>query len=313
MYTSSLLASLMPFPLNTLSILFISLTALTHKLSLQTLFFVVLSYSFFDISYVLYFVLGFLLALLISKFRYYRVFRSHLSYVKLMVTEPRLRHPNRECLAFTNVPYAIIPPLHVIFLLAGNISQPILSFFNFPVDLFWYQPIRRFFLIWGLVTFALVFFWRWGDSHKYVSFGSLPLALLVSEALMSNDFLRALVPIVLLGNVILSLYMTGRNTLITETFLQAVGFLSKVLDDGFCCPQGYYWAVKYFTNGKGVYIDTKNPNRVVKPRSDEVNHFKYIIIPSSMISNFKFKKEIETLFSNEEWIVGRLGENLCVA
>jgi len=297
MYTSSLLALIMPFPLNAFSILFVSLTALTHKLSLQTLFFIVLLYGFFfDAIGILYFILGFLLAIIISRMKYLRVFRFHLSYLKLMMTKSQYRYPNREYLAFIEVPYATIVPLWLAFSIARGMhvynSIPCLN-----------QLIGRFFLMWGAATFALVFLWRWGDSHRYVSFSSLPLAMLFSDASISNDLLRLLLPIFLSGNVILSLYITRRNTLITENFLQAVKFLSEILEDGFLCPEEYYWTVKYFTKGKGAYI---KKGSIVKPPYEETDQLKHVIIPISMMDDVELNNRIRVLFSNEEWIVGEI-------
>lgn len=309
MYVLSLLALTLPFPLNALSILFVSLTALTHRLSIQTLFFVMLVYSFFDVTSIVNFVLGLLLALVISKRRYYQVLRSHLSYLKLMITKRQFRYPNREHLVFISAPYAIIAPLCILALLGKKIPEPIYSWtrwLSFSVKPFLDEPLGCLLLTSGLVSFLLVFLWRWGDSHRFIVYGSLPLAVLYSEATMSNRFLYFLLPLVLLGNVFLSLYITKRNTLITRSFSEAVRFLSKVLDDGFCSPSTHYWAVKYFTNGEGVYIDIRDPSYIVKPKGEEVRRFKYFIVPNSMVSNLKPKYKLQLLFSNEEWTTAKV-------
>ena len=162
LYSLSLLALTLSFPLNVVSVLFVSLSALTHKLSLQTLFFVVLGYSIFDATASLHFTLRFLLAFVISKLKYIRIFRFHLSYVKSMMENPKARHPNKEYLMLANVPYAFLAPLAIVILLPDILSKRLLDSFSMSVVSFRYQPVGRLLTVWAIVPFLLVFFWRRG-------------------------------------------------------------------------------------------------------------------------------------------------------
>lgn len=304
LYSLSLMALTLPFPLSGLSVLFISLTALTHKLSLQTLFFVVTVYSIFNMAGFMYFVLGLLSAFAISKMKYVAVFRFHLSYVKMMMTNPGARYPNKEHLIFANVPYAFLAPIAILALLPDGWDKQILSLLNIPAVAYWSQPAGRLLLVWALIPFLLVFLWRWGDSNRYIIYGSLALALL-SSTISESNYLFPLLLLMLLGNTTIALYITRKNTLITKDFHEALNFLAKVLDNGFCCPAEYYLAVKYLTEGKGVYLDSKNPSRIVEPAGEKLRHFRYFILPTALLTDFSNKYDTEILFSNGGWVVGR--------
>ena len=267
-----------------LAIILASLVYITHRLTTQALWFVLLSLTIFlqSIYPLLVLFLAIILAIIITKGFYIKSLKGHISFIKLMynsVLDPKKRDEVKAKIPnpirmFFNMPYLIFLPLIFISTLTSNIEY-------------------KFIFIWGLSVTFLAIFWFLGEGYRHIYLAVVPYAVYIS--LWGNSYKLEILGILIIISIIfiiLKLYRIEKNDklnmTINEDFIKCCEYISKnknPKDIILCLPLDYTYQAAYFTKGimlqgsggegKGLefnlYLHSKVNNNQIQDLINEYN------------------------------------------
>jgi len=140
-----------------ISVIFSTLVLLTHRLTTQSLVFVLLTISVGYLSIYPLFIIAssFVFALIVSKGFYYRVLKGHIRIIRTMGKKLLDNTRRKEIINLFPNPISLIFNMPIILL------SPI--FF-----LFYYRPPLNFFVVWGLGLIILSIVWIFGQGLRHL-------------------------------------------------------------------------------------------------------------------------------------------------
>ncbi len=300
-FTSSLLLLTLPVPLNWFATIPIALTLLTHRLSTQTLFVICLVFSIVDWQAGLIFVIGFGLAVLISKGHYLRILRSHIrAIIKYMRGE---HYPNRRLIGI-----ALVPTI------AGFLINAIFRFMQlfipFPLIIFGMlitptMSINLYFenllLVWGIVCTLLLICWIAGEAYKHTYFAGIPFAVFSVLLLQNSSIFWYLLLLLIIGCLSLSFYFIFGFQHLPKDLISVLLELKNVKDPAyFVIPRGYLRAGEYFSDKKGIEFDfiAKEATELVERISQEA--ITHIILNSEHLA---YASKYRQLYKSGKWFL----------
>ena len=261
-----------------ISIMFSTLVLLTHRLTTQSLIFVLLSISIGYYSIIPLFIIlcSFLFALLFSKGFYYRVLKGHIEIIKTMGKKVLNKESRKELLN------ALPNPISLIFNMPIFLMLPI--FF-----LFYYRLPFNFFVIWGLTLTILSIVWFFGQGLRHLVNAVPAFAIIGSIWLieLQNIFLISFFILVSVSFLLLKIYRFEKK-------LNIGNFTNKDMINGFdyirshkingdvllCLPLDLSYDAGYFTGcillqssggfAKGMDFNQKLHNLVGKGNINEL-------------------------------------------
>jgi len=231
-----------------LAVFLASLVYITHRLTTQALWFVLISLTIFlhSIYPLLVLFLAIILAIVITKGFYIKSLKGHYTFIKLMyksvidpkkLDEVKAKIPN-PIIMFFNMPYLICLPLFFIVTLSNNIEY-------------------KFIFIWGLSVTFIAIFWFLGEGYRHIYLAVVPYAVYIS--LWVNSYKLEILSFLIVISVIfiiLKLYRIENNNklhmTINEDFINCCKYIAKnknPKDVILCLPLDYTYQVAYFTNG----------------------------------------------------------------
>ena len=178
-----------------ISILFATLTLLTHKFATQSYFFISVFFTLFEKNayYIGTLGVGMLLAIIVSKGYYLRVLKSHINIIAFWIKNKK----NRFSQVYGNITttknpdligiiYKLLIKLAPFTLLSGNpwiLSAFLLLFFhpvNLPPVLFKMAIWVIFFYVFGIIVLMIPKLTPIGEGYRYMEMSTLPSAILSS-------------------------------------------------------------------------------------------------------------------------------------
>ena len=236
------------------AILLASLVYITHRLTTQALWFVLISLTIFlpSLYPILVLFFAFILAIIITKGFYIKSIKGHFTFIKLMyksVKDPKKREevkakiPNPILMIF-NMPYIICLPLFFI------TSSFFVGTFNFDIG-------YKFICIWGLSVTFIAIFWFLGEGYRHIYLAVVPYAVIIS--LWENNYKLEILGFLIIISVIfiiIKLYRIEKNDklnmTVNEDFINCCKYIAKNKnpeDIILCLPLDYTYQAAYFTNG----------------------------------------------------------------
>lgn len=231
-----------------LAIFLASLVYITHRLTTQALWFVLISLTIFlqSLYPLLVLFLALILAIIITKGFYIKSLKGHFKFIKRMyksVIDPKKRGEVRAKIPnpitmFFNVPYLIFLPIFFI----GT----------FSIDIKY-----QFICIWGLCVTCIALFWFLGEGYRHIYLAVVPYAVYIS--LWENSYKLEILGFFIVISVIfilLKLYRTEKadklHMTISEDFIKCCKYIAKNKnpeDIILCLPLICTYQAAYFTNG----------------------------------------------------------------
>lgn len=232
-----------------LATFFASLVFLTHRLTTQTLWLVLISLTIFlhSIFPLLVLFLALILAVILTNGFYVKSLAGHLNFIKRMfksVIDPQKRRelnaiiPNPIAMFF-NMPYLVYFPLFFLSISTLDVTY-------------------KFFCIWGLCVTCLSIFWFLGEGYRHIYLAVVPYAVIISlwvESIYDFTFLGFLVVLSVIF-IVLKLYRIEKdkslNMTISNDFIKCCNYIAQNKDDKdviLCLPLHYTYQAAYFTNG----------------------------------------------------------------
>lgn len=238
-----------------LSILLASIVYITHRLTTQALWIVLVSLTMFlpSIYPLLVLFLALILAIIITKGFYIKSLKGHFTFIKRMyksVIDPKKRDevkakiPNPITMFF-NMPYLIFFPLFFII--------------SFNIDIKY-----QFICMWGLCVTFMAIFWFLGEGYRHIYLAVVPYALYISLWVNSspvwlNNYkleIFGFFIVISLIFILLKFYRIEKddtlNMTINEDFIKCCKFIAKNKNPDdiiLCLPLDYTYQAAYFTNG----------------------------------------------------------------
>jgi hypothetical protein len=224
---------------------------LGHKMATQSLFFVgiFLSLVFVALDYsisefvVISILSGLILALIISKGFYKKVFRGHKAMLGYHFKHGNYKGEKR----FGNA-IEIIQRWPWIFLL------PIAFFIGNTQSLQASENLVL--LLWGLFFITITMLWRYGDNYRYLVYGVAPLSIVLAQLLWASPELQRniLLTALVAGNalrIIVFFRRRSKESLVSQSLRKCFDFLRR--QDNFsigCVPVSLNYPTAYFTEKK---------------------------------------------------------------
>jgi hypothetical protein len=232
------------------ALIFTALVFLSHRLTTQALWVVLVSLSVAESSVIPISILVFalLLAVVISKGFYVKSFIGHINYVKLMAGSLfdsskrgqlgyKLPHP---LLFLFNMPILILLP--VVFLSGTLLNNGI----TYPIT------------IWFLSIFVLSVVWIFGEGYRHIYLSIVPYSIILSYYFINSPDLMILYFLVALSiaAIVVKLYRfehdLNLHMVIDDDFICCCNFIKegkKKNDIILCLPLSYTYQAAYFTDG----------------------------------------------------------------
>lgn len=228
-----------------ISIIFSTLVLLTHRLTTQSLIFVLLSISVGYYSIIPLFIIlcSFLLAIVFSKGFYYRVLIGHIDFIKIFGR--RLLDKNGR----KKIPNKFPNPVSIVF------NMPI--FLMFPVFLLFYnKPPFNFFVIWGVSLTILSAIWVLGEGQRHI-INAVPAFAIISSIWLvesQNYILLLLLTIISFIFLIYKIYRLEKKPNIggitNKYMLNGFDYINSHKKNGevmLCLPLKFTYNAAYFT------------------------------------------------------------------
>lgn len=232
-----------------LATFFTSLVFLTHRLTTQTLWIVLISLTIFLHSMfpLLVLFLALILAIILTKGFYVKSIEGHLNFIKCMFKSVLDPHKRKEV-------NSIFPNPIVMFF-----NMPFLIFFPlFFLDNSMINFTSKFFCIWGLCVTCLSIFWFLGEGYRHIFLAVVPYAIIISLWIENTyDFVfLGFLMILSIIFIVFKLYRiendTSLNMTISKDFIKCCNYIAQSKDDKnviLCLPLHYTYQAAYFTNG----------------------------------------------------------------
>jgi len=263
-----------------LSVVFASLTMLTHRMATQVMFFAALSLALpflsLEVSYLLYplatLLGGFILAMILSKGQYFFFLREHLWLIRFFY---RWRVVERKEKHFVNPFFIFVLNFWMVFpvLLAGLWLLSTLQRFDIIISVI--EPISiprsiQSFLLWSLTTMVMALIWFWGKGEHHILFSGASTALVASwfiQEFFKGDFVILVSAFGItfeMLTVLVGLLISKPSLAITEPFKECLTFLKDLSTDTVvvCWPFSYNRAVAFYTEKKVVSSDASSVARM---------------------------------------------------
>lgn len=253
--TCSLLFLTLPFPFNWLSIIPVSLTLLTHKLSTQTLFFALIGFSIIagDWQPAAIYIVGFGLAVLLSRRYYLRVARFHLTNALRHFQGERYPNQRLKGLLITSTAVGLV--IYIV-------VQWVQLFLSFPLTILGLVisvPVavapyfETLLMSWGLVCLLLLIFWFIGESYKHLYIGGVAFAFFSAYLIQYSPLFFVLSIVLLGGNSVVSLYISVRFPYLDKDIVTLLRQTGKLQTSTYILvPKGLRRVVEYFSGNKAA-------------------------------------------------------------
>ncbi len=279
----AILMYLFPYPLCLFSVIFVALVALTHRMSMQTLFFTTIVLGFINSFIWFEFVIGVVIAIVFSKGYYLTILKSHIQFIKLYYREPHL--PNNELKGM------IISPSNAsVFIILGVY---ILNLFGYSVSIF-IDPQMQFLFLWAIVPISLVVLWRMGLSFQHAAFAVVPSSLLFAYLIFQSIWFNILYYVVLSISVVLSLLYVKKVEYLEPSVEELLRYLSKIENVVLCAPNTLKRKAPYFSGAYTYHYDDLHFNKENLLELFKKNHITHLLIRKNLaesLENFKVIKE----------------------
>ena len=247
--STSLLIISLPFPWNWIALVPIGITLLSHRLSTQALFFILIGLSILDLQNGFILLAGFVFAVLVSRGEYLTILRAHASAIARYY---RLRgYPNERLSGSVLTPSFLGYLVYLILFIFQSYTSIIISFGGYTVPALYSIDIQfeLIMIIWASVCFILLIFWLAGESYKHLSLASVPFAFLTS-LLAYTDFIFLIFTIILIGcSFCESLYFQLRFQHIDNNLGHLLELASSIeIEGSMFAPKDIHRATGFFTN-----------------------------------------------------------------
>jgi hypothetical protein len=277
--------------------LMVVILLLSHRMSVQALFFVIIFFSVYEknIFYFLIFGLGVLIAIIISRGFYLKIFRGHLAMLEYWRKHIKYRYAHEVrglpekgaksndmvfnlyqrvrsapfMAVLTANPFVLLV-IAFIFLKKFNFGFDI-SYFKFPsflIDKFAMWSL--FLLIVGVAIRSIRFIEFMGEGERYMEYASFPIAIIGALTVYSgfqspyfNLILIGFLSFVVLGGLLPAFYIQQKVIIhdkersITESLWKIFDYINHIDDEVrmMCIPQLMSTSVMYFTKAKVLCTD----------------------------------------------------------
>jgi len=246
-----------------LAAIFTAFVLLTHRLTTQSLLFVLvsMSFGFKSITPLVIILIGIILAIIFSKGYYVKSAKGHINFIKCMAKgfqdrKTRLITPN------------ILPnPIQFVFNMPILLALPVFS-------LFYDNIITKYFVIWGLSIVILSIIWVYGEGYRHIYNAIPPFSIIVSLWILNNTAYHFFIFIIIISFcfILIKFYRLENDvksySIISKEMIDAFNYLKKngrKDDVVLCLPFDIFYAVIYFTGlkvlqmsggeGKGVLFN----------------------------------------------------------
>lgn len=307
LFTCSVLSLTFPWPWNVISIVPISLTLLSHRLSTQALFFVCLASSFIDATIGFIFIGGFILAVLVSKGEYLGILENHLSAIYKYAKGNH--YPNKRLMGFILTPsIAGFAVYESIIALQGIITFP-LHFGGVVINpiLVINSYVQTLFSIWILVCLFLLAFWVAGESYKHMYLASLPSAFFSAYIAVQNPELLWILFLLVIVSLGISLKMMLTFEHLDESSVLLMRKLRIVPNESrFFMVTHYVRASEFFSGRVAVPFNYDSKSKQDIKEVVKSQHITHGIIEKK---NLHLIDEIQILDENEQWVLFEIQES----
>lgn len=255
LFSTSLLFLTLPFPLNWLAAIPMALTLLAHRLSAQTLYFTSFALSLLDIQIGLIMLMGFFLAIILSKGEYVRILRNHVLAVRKYMKGDH--YPNQRIKGLLLIPSFLGFLAYFSVFILQKIEMLPIELLGFEIVEFISYNLysETILIVWGLVCLLLLLLWLAGESYKHLYLASFPFAILSSLIRSSGYIFEIAYWTLVVASISLSLYFLARHEHIEREFVETVSILRKIESEVlFLAPSGYDRAAEYYSEKKGAPV-----------------------------------------------------------
>ncbi|MHA1378144.1 MAG: hypothetical protein ACTSRG_07155 [Candidatus Helarchaeota archaeon] len=223
------------YPLNLISIFFISLIIITQSTTFQTLLYLcIISSIFLELQIIIYFCLGFLIDLLIFRTRLVKMLKTHFERLYYFITKKTFKggkitgiHGSRnKLLFFIYFPTSVI----AIILIMMNFFPQIFSFLGIYISPFYCSgsKINNFLVLAIISIFLLATFWFFGDDYRYLLYINPFCCLFFVKFTIFNGLFIFLIPLILLYQIVTTLYFQLRLEYLNEDILNLINYLNQI-------------------------------------------------------------------------------------
>jgi hypothetical protein len=257
----------------------ITIICLSHKLTLQSSIIVFLAESLVLRTFIPFIslLLGFLIAILITKGFYFNIFRVHMELLlDFFKKKPNYNKKIKE-LAYTIASFPFITLLFLNTYLGSNIII--------------------YFQVWFWSLFVVALLWMWGDSYRYMTNAIFPGSILVALTLTKIQFnILFLFSAIFSFLVIMKIYsifkkppkVIDNNLLSCFNFIKTHGKKNQLI---ITIPPQYHLAASYFTKALTLEMTEKEfKSALIKGKV--LNRKIIWVVSASKISSKHLKKSI---------------------
>ncbi len=288
-YNLSVLLYLFPYPFSFISSVLVALVALTHRMSMQTLFFTSIILGFINPIIWIEFIIGVVLAIMVSKGYYITILKSHLQFIKMYYRKPHL--PNNELkgliISPSNLSVFIIIFIYLINLLNYGISFSLSS-------------SMQYLFMWSVVPISLVILWRMGLSFQHAAFSVAPSSLLFIYLTDQLPVLNILYWLVLIQSIGLSIMYVRKVEYLDPKLEQLLRSLSNIDGVVLCAPNTLKRKAPYFSGAYTYHYDDIHFDKEQLLKLFREHHITHLLIRKKFAQSLEGFKKVK---ESGDWVI----------